>query len=108
MSVRKPGTPLFAFCRGKRVLVGAGEYFGVAGHDYSLVSIIATVILLIDIPEEIDVSLYREKPLVGLKITAIDPSTAVRNAKEIANALITFYRSKKNVPSILMIYRCWT
>ena len=42
--------------------------------------------------------------LVGLKITAVDPSTAIHNAKEIMNALTNFYGSKENVPPILMIF----
>ena len=100
--VGEPDTPLPALPRGKGVLVDAGEYFQVA--DYSLVSIMPTVILLNDIPEEIDGSWYKGKPLVGLKITAIDPSTAIRNAQEITNALTTFYGSKKNVSPVLVIY----
>lgn len=37
-------------------------------------------------------------------MTAIDPSTAIDNAKEIMNALTNFYGSKENVPPVLMIY----
>ena len=35
-------------------------------------------------------------------MTAIDPSTAIDNAKEIMNALTNFYGSKENVPPILI------
>ena len=51
--------------RHKRVLVGAGEYFRIPNHNYSLVSTIPSVILLNDIPEETDGPWYRGKPLVG-------------------------------------------
>ena len=81
ISVGEPDTPFSALPRGKRVLVGA------ANHDYSLASIILTIILLND------GSWYSGRPLVGLKIAAIDPLTAIPNAKEIANALTTFYGS---------------
>ena len=46
----------------------------------ALVSIIPMVILLNDIPEEID--WYRGKQLVGLKITTIDAWTAIRSIKK--------------------------
>ena len=55
----------------------------------------------------VDGSWYRGKPLVGLKIAAIVPSTAIRNAKEFANDLSTFCGSKENVPPVLVIYTRW-
>ena len=68
----------------------------------ALVSIIPMVILLNDIPEQID--WYRGKQLVGLKITTIDPWTTIRSIKKNANALTNFYGSKENVPPVLVIY----
>ena len=75
ISVGEPETPLSALPRGKRVLVGANEYFRVADHDYSLISLTPTVILLNEIPEDIDGSWYCDHPKVGIKITALCPST---------------------------------
>ena len=38
------------------------------------------------------------------KITATDPSSALRNAKEIASVLIEKYGTKENVPPVLILY----
>ena len=73
-------------------------------HDFSTVFLILTVILLNDIPEEVDGSWYRGNLMVSLKITATDPSSALRNAKEIANVLIEKYGTKENVPPVLILY----
>ena len=42
--------------------------------------------------------------MVFLKISATDPSSALRNAKEIVNILIEQYGSKENVPPVLILY----
>ena len=62
------------------------------------------VILINDIPESIEKSWYRGKACVGIKMTATDPSSALRNATEIAKVLINKYGSKEAVPPILILY----
>ena len=104
ISVGEPGFPLSVLPHGRRVLVGLNEKYQVGDHDFSTVSLIPTVILLNDIPEEVDGSWYHGKPMVSLKITATDPFSAIRNAKEIANVLIEKYGTKENVPPVLILY----
>ena len=63
-----------------------------------------TVVLIHEIPNSIDESFYRGIPYVYLKIHATEPSSAIRNAKEIADALIEKYEGKENIPPMLTIY----
>ena len=101
----EPGFPLSVLPRVRRVLVGKNEVYQVGDHDFSTI-LIATVILLNTIPETVDGSLYQGKPMVSLKISPTDPSSALKNAKEIANVLIEQYGSKENIPySPYLIYR---
>ena len=104
ISIGEPGFPLSALPCGRRVLVGLNQTYQVGDHDFSTFSLIPTVILLNDIPEEVDGSWYRGKLMVSPKITATDPSSALRNAKEIANVLIEKYGTKENVPPVLILY----
>ena len=64
--------------------------------------IIPSVILLNNIPDSVDDSWYRGKPSVLLKITALSPSTALRNAREVADMLIKHHGSKEAVPPVLI------
>ena len=65
---------------------------------------VPTVILLNEIIERHDGSWYCRKTIASLKITATDPSSALQNAKEIANALTEKYRTKENVLPVLVSY----
>ena len=104
----EPGFPLSVLPRVGRVLVGKNEVYQAGDHDFSTI-LIPTVILLNTIPETVDGSLYQGKPMVSLKISPTDPSSALKNAKEISNVLIKQYGSKENIPySSYLIYRRWT
>ena len=104
ISIGEPGYPLSALPRGRRVLVAQNQSYQVGDHDFSLISLTPTVILLHDIPDEVEGSWYRGKPHVLLKVTASCPSTALRNAREIANMLVSYYGSKEDVPPVLFLY----
>lgn len=104
ISVGEPNFPLSALPRGRRVLVSTNEAFQVGDHDFSVISLIPTVILLNEIPDKVGGSWYRGSPCVCLKITATEPSSALRNASEIANLLIKKFGSKQNIPPVLIIY----
>ena len=96
ISIGEPGVSLSALPRDKGILVGS--------NDYSLISITPTVVLVNELPEDIEGSWYRGHPHAGLKISTSCPSAALRNATEIAKMLINFYGGKENVPPVLMMY----
>ena len=80
------------------MLVARNEAFQVGDHDFSTISLIPTVILINDIPESIEKSWYRGKACVGIKMTATDPSSALRKATEIAKVLINMVARKLYQP----------
>ena len=56
--VGKPGYPLVAVERGKRVLVATGKTFVVGDHDFAKCSVVPSVTFLCDIPEAITVTFF--------------------------------------------------
>ena len=56
------------------------------------------------IPESVDGSWYRCNPYVGMKLTALQSSTALQNAREIADCLISKFDRKEKVPPVSIIY----
>lgn len=104
ISVGEPGFSLSVLPHGSRVLVGCNQTHHILDHDFSTISLVPTVILLNEIIERHDGSWYCRKTIASLKITATDPSSALRNAKEIANALTEKYRTKENVLPVLVSY----
>ena len=86
------------------MLVANNESFQVGDHHFSTISLIPTVILVIDIPESVDKSWYGEKACVGIKMSATDPSTALRNATEVADVFIEKLDTKEAVPPVLILY----
>ena len=74
-TVGEPGFPVAAVPRGRRVLIGKSEVFQIAENGFSNLSLIPTVILINHIGESVE-----GEPHVLLKITAISPSAAFRNA----------------------------
>ena len=92
--IGEPGYPLSALPRGRRVLVATNESYQVGDHDFTKINVIPIVILLNNMPEKIEDFWFRGKPYILLKITTISPSTALRNAREIADALIKHHDSE--------------
>ena len=102
--VGEPGFSVAALPCGHWVLVGKNEVFQVADHDFLNLSLIPTVILISHISESVEDSWYRGEPNVLLKITAISPSSALRNAQEVADVLIAKYGSIEQIPPALIMY----
>ena len=100
IKVGEPNYPISAVTRGK-VLVAHGQSLQASDHDFSKISLVPTVVLIHEIPNSIDESFYRRIPYVYLKIHATEPSYAIRNAKEIADALIEKYEGKENITPML-------
>ena len=80
------------------MLVAHNEAFQAGDHDFSTISLIPTVTLINDIPESIEKSWYRGKAYAGIKMTATDPSSALRNATEIVKVLINMVAKKLYPP----------
>ena len=84
--------------RGKRVIVCKDESFEVADHDFTKFSLIPSVTLEVDIPEEVSDSWYRGQVHIGLKEGVFEPSSPQRHVTELKSCL-----SVANKP-ILFVY----
>ena len=104
VSVGEPGSPVGALPRGRRVLVGKNVVFQVADYDFSNLSLVPTVILINHISENVKDSWYRGKRNFLLKTTATSLSSALRNAREVADVLIAKYGSIEQIPPALKMY----
>ncbi len=87
MKVGEPGYPVAAVERGREVLVAMGTRFEVGDHDFTKLSIIPSVILKLDIPENIEGSWYSGNVSVGLKEHTFQPSSAIRHVTELHGVL---------------------
>ena len=88
IKVGEPDCPISAITRGRQVLVGLNQVVKSADHDFASITLIPTVILVHDIPDEVDKSWCRGHAHIYMKISATEPSSALRNAAEIENVLI--------------------
>ena len=107
IKVGDPKFPVSAVTRGKRVLVSKDQLFQVADHDMSSITLTQTVLLSRNMPDDVDQSWYCDIPCVYPKITATNPSSALRNAAEIESVLTYSYKGKENIPLIIIIYTIW-
>ena len=98
IKVGEPNYPISVLTRKKRVLVAHGQSLQAYHHSFSKVSLVPTVAFSHDIPNTVNESFYRGTPYVYLKAHATEPSSAIRNAKEIPHVLIEKYESKEKVP----------
>ncbi len=99
LKVGEPGFLVAAAERGRRVLVRVGSSFEVGDHDFTKYSLIPSVSLIVDIPEDICGSWYSGQVLVGLKEAAFEPSSPMRHAAELGNIL-----SRDPGKSVLFVY----
>ena len=84
IKIGKPGFPVAAAERGRRVLVKVGATFEVGDHDFKKFGIIPSVVLINDIPDEFSGSWYQGAVDVLLKESAFEPSSPMRHATELS------------------------
>ena len=89
IKVGKPGFPVAAAERGRRVLVGHDSSFEVGDHDFTRFSIVPSVCFIINIPESVESSWYTGKVLVGLKEATFEPSSPPRHIAELYDIVNT-------------------
>ena len=80
------GYPVAAVDRGKRVLVSRDLKFEVSDNDFCKFSLIPSVCLIVDIPDDITGSWYSGQVLVRLKEGSFEPSSPLRNMTELYGA----------------------
>uniref|UniRef100_A0A1X7VKZ4 Uncharacterized protein n=1 Tax=Amphimedon queenslandica TaxID=400682 RepID=A0A1X7VKZ4_AMPQE len=92
MKVGEPVFPIATAERGREAVVSTNEVFVVGDHDFTKFKI-PSVILLVDIPETIDGSIYSGKVFVGLKDKIFETSSPLCHAIELYESMmgITFY-----------------
>ncbi len=87
VKIGEPGFPVAAAERGRRVIVRAGASFEVGDHDFTKFSMVPSVALVNDIPDNIGESWYRGQVIVTLKEGAFEPSSPLRHAAELKELL---------------------
>ena len=100
VKVGEPDLPVTSAERGRQVIVGVGSQLLAADHDFTKFSIIPSVVLQTEIPEEFSGSWYDGQVMVMLKEGAFEPSSPARHSTEMATII------KQKVPNhpILFIY----
>ena len=84
LKVGELGFPVAAAERGGRVLIRVGTTFKVGDHDFMKFSIIPSVVLVVDIPDNIQESWYRGQVHVGYKDAAFEASSPMRHGTELS------------------------
>ncbi len=87
VKVGEPGNPVAAVDRGRRVITANGVKFAVSDHDFTKWSVVPSVTMLLDIPEDIEGSFYRGEVWVGVKDIVLEPSSPLRHAAELVQNL---------------------
>ena len=72
--------------------------------DFSPLTLIPTVVLSHEIPDDINGSRYRGQPYVFIKVSATEPSSALRNAAELKSVLIARYSDLHSISPIILLY----
>ncbi|CAI2195293.1 3468_t:CDS:2, partial [Funneliformis geosporum] len=73
-----PGHLVAAIERKKQVVVITNETFAVSDHNFTKCSLIPSVIMLCNIPDNIDESFYREQVNISLKDAAFQASKSIK------------------------------
>ena len=88
IKVDETNYPIAAVTRGRKVLVAHERIVQAADHDFLVITLTPTVVLMNEIPQKADDSWYRGKPYLFIKITATELSSAIRNAAELKKTLL--------------------
>ena len=83
----EPGFPVASAERGRRVIVCARMTFEVGDHDFTKFSIVLSVTMFVDIPNNIHDSWYRGQVMVGFKDAVFEASSPMRHATELSQTL---------------------
>ncbi|XP_066914216.1 uncharacterized protein [Clytia hemisphaerica] len=98
---RESSYPVAAAERGKKVIVGKNQVMSAADHDFTKFSLVPSVHLFIDIPDDISQSFYRGDVHIGFKESAFEPSSALRHSTELKELII---QREGPVPPALLLY----
>ena len=101
IKIGEPGFPVAAAERGRRVIVAAGTTFEVGDHDFTKFSLVPSVVLINNIPHEVEGSWYCGNVIVSLKEASLEPSTPLRHATELKKILTNH---SNPIKPILCIY----
>ena len=88
IKVDETNYPIAAVTRGRKALVAPERIVQAADHDFLVITLTPTVVLMNEIPQKADDSWYRGKPYLFIKITATELSSAIRNAAELKKTLL--------------------
>ncbi|GBB99347.1 hypothetical protein RclHR1_00350003 [Rhizophagus clarus] len=98
--IGEPGFPVAAVEHGKQVVVAKNETFAVVDHDFTKCSLIPSVMMICDVPNNIEDSFYKGKVKIGLKDAIFQDSNSLRHMTEFYDILIN---TKLDHP-FLMLY----
>ena len=83
VKIGEPNFPVASAERGRQVLVPSGSQLLAGDHDFTKFSVIPSVVLLTEIPEEFSGSWYSGQVFVMLKEGAFEPSSPARHSMEL-------------------------
>ncbi|GBC01659.1 hypothetical protein RclHR1_04280016 [Rhizophagus clarus] len=86
--IEELGHPVAAIERGKQVVVTTHETFAISDYDFTKCSLIPSVTMLCNIPDNIEGSFYRGQVNIGLKDAAFQASSALRHMTELYDILL--------------------
>ena len=85
------------------MIIARNQDFLVADHDFTRFSLVPSICLFLDIPEEISDSWYQGQVRVTLKETSMQPLSPLRHAAELISAVQQEY-SETSIPSMLFLF----
>ena len=83
VKIGEPNCPVASAERGRQVIVGTQSSFQAVDHDFTKFSIISSVVLINDIPEEISGSWYDGQVCILFKEGAFEHSSSTRHCTEL-------------------------
>ena len=87
VKIGEPDFPVASAERGRQVIVPCGSQLLAGDHDFTKFSVVPSVVLLTEIPEEFSGSWYSGQVFVMLKEGAFEPSSPARHSTELATII---------------------
>ena len=94
VKIGKPDAPVASVEGGRQVILRSGMLLQASDHDFTKFSIIPSVVLVCDIPDEISGSWYTGAVMVIFKEGAFEPSSPIRHSTELAKIIDERARDK--------------